>query len=79
MRDQHKPMTVKNMTQNRFSQQSSEPNAPLSTAGFLVVPVATADSCPAASPLQWLYQQLYAQAVQTNQRPATRELFTVMN
>lgn len=67
------------MTDNRFSQQSPEQNVPLPSAGFLVLPVASADSCSAASPLQWLYQQLYAQAVQTTQRPATRELFTVMN
>ncbi len=66
------------MTENRFSHEPAEQTAPLPTAGFLVVPVATADSCP-ASPLQWLYQQLYAQAIQANQRPATRELFAVMN
>jgi hypothetical protein len=66
------------MTESRFFHQPSQQNAPLPSAGFLVVPVATADSCP-ASPLQWLYQQMYAQAVQANQRPATRELFAIMN
>jgi hypothetical protein len=68
-----------NMTQNRFAEQTSEQSAPFSSAGFLVIPVPTADSCP-ASPLQLVYQQLYSQAVQTNQRrPSMRELFTIMN
>jgi hypothetical protein len=67
------------MTENRFSHEPFAQDAPLPSSGFMVVPVATADSCPAASPLQWLYQHLYAQAVQANQRPATRELFAVMN
>jgi hypothetical protein len=67
------------MTENRLSQQYAVQDVPFSPAGFLVIPLASADSCPAASPLQWLYQQLYSQAVQTNQRPALRELFAVMN
>jgi hypothetical protein len=67
------------MTENRFSVDSSEQNIPLQTAGFLIVPMASADSCPAAAPLQWLYQQMYAQAIQANQRPTTRELFGIMN
>ena len=67
------------MTENRFSHEALEQETPLSPAGFLVVPVATADSCSNASPLQWLYQRLYAQAKQKNERPATRDLFGVMN
>ncbi len=66
------------MTESRFFYQPEEQNPPLVSPGFLVVPVASAESCP-ASPLQWLYQQLYAQALQANQRPPTRELFAVMN
>lgn len=66
------------MTENRFSEQSPQTNAP-SPAGFLVLPMAPAASCQNASPLQWIYQQLYTQAVQANERPAMRELFGVMN
>lgn len=68
------------MTENRFVDQAFESPAPISSGAFLLVPTsAVAASCP-ASQMHWLYQQLYAQAVQANQsRPALPELFSVMN
>jgi hypothetical protein len=67
------------MTEDRFSHIQAEQAPPPPTAAFMIVPTGNADSC-GVSPLQWLYQQLYAQAQQTSQRPATpRDLFAVMN
>jgi hypothetical protein len=68
------------MTENRF-QLDSEQNPPIAPTGFLVMPLSNS---PAAqpSPLEWLYQQMYAQAAQANQatqRSTQRELFGVMN
>ncbi len=67
------------MSESRFSRFETEQSPPLASPGFLAIPVATTDSSPAVSPLQWLYQQLYTQAVQATQRPTTRDLFAVMN
>ena len=65
------------MSEDRFSEFQAEDNvAP--TPGFLIVPMASSPAVP-MSPLEWMYQQLYAQAQQANQRTATRELFSVMN
>jgi hypothetical protein len=65
------------MSEDRFSQIQPEMNvAP--TPGFLVMPIATTPAA-AVSPLEWMYQQLYAQAQQANQPTTTRELFSVMN
>ncbi|HZZ78529.1 MAG TPA: hypothetical protein VFE62_08425 [Gemmataceae bacterium] len=63
------------MTEDRFSQPT--PEQPVPTSGFVIMPVGEAPQ--SASPMQWLYQQLYAQAQQANQRPAPRDLFAVMN
>ena len=64
------------MTEDRFTQSQPEPTASAPT-GFIIMPVV--EQQQTASPMQWLYQQLYAQAQQANQRPAQRDLFAVMN
>ena len=64
------------MSEDRFSQSQAEGN--VAPSGFLVVPVATTPAA-AVSPLEWMYQQLYAQAQQASQRTTTRELFRIMN
>jgi hypothetical protein len=63
------------MTDDRFTPPQPEPTASAST-GFIIMPVAEQQT---ASPMQWLYQQLYLQAQQANQQPAQRDLFHVMN
>jgi hypothetical protein len=47
-------------------------------AGFLVISIA-ADEPGHASPLQWLYQQMYQKAIQIQPAPKWRDLFAVMN
>ena len=46
--------------------------------GFLAVPMALQEAIPVA-PMQWLYQQMYEQALRANQQPITRDLFAIMN
>jgi hypothetical protein len=69
------------MTDHRFAdtfvpQVSDEPM--VASGGFLIVPVAAVETA-SASPLQWLYQQMYEQAIRANQQPAIRDLFAIMN
>jgi hypothetical protein len=69
------------MHSNRFPDDSpalTEAQAPQAPNGFVVIPVAAAEPA-ASSPLQWLYQKLYEQAIQAKDQPKTRDLFAVMN
>jgi hypothetical protein len=66
------------MTDNRFSDATLERMAPVATSGFLIMPVPLQEAAP-VSPMQWLYQQMYEQAMRANQQPKTRELFAIMN
>ena len=64
------------MTQNRFSAETMADAARQSA--FLFVPVTT-PAAPPMSPLQWMYQKMFEQAVQANQKPNAPDLFAVMN
>jgi hypothetical protein len=64
------------MTNDRFADGSLKAEPPIAP-GFLLFPVAPAVAV--VSPLEWIYQQMYEQAVRANQQPATRELFAIMN
>lgn len=68
------------MFDNRFSDTeiAMAERLPSQFSAFHLVPVGPqANSQP--SSLQWLYQQMYVQAIQANQKPASRDLFAVMN
>jgi hypothetical protein len=69
------------MTPNRIPDEvfsATTRLAPPMSAGFLMIPVATAVYQP-LSPMQCLYQQLYDQAVAVAEKPMMRDLFAVMN
>jgi len=68
------------MIENRFSLEIAERRQLPQSAGFLMVPVAAGlPTLSATSPLQWLYQKMYEQAVEANQPKLSRDLFAVMN
>jgi hypothetical protein len=69
-------MTDHRFADTLFPHASNEPV--VATGGFLLVPVATVETAP-ASPLQWLYQQMYEQAVRASQQPPLRDLLAIMN
>lgn len=70
------------MTDNRFSDAwfpIQETVAEPRISGFLLLPAPVVDAGQ-ASPLVWLYQQMYERAAQAHQPAArTRELFSIMN
>jgi hypothetical protein len=69
------------MIPNRFADELILRRPRLShhaVAGFLVISVAAQEPSQ-ASPLPWLYQQLYQKAIQVQPAPQWRDLFAVMN
>jgi hypothetical protein len=69
------------MIPNRFPDELISRRPRLShdaLAGFLVISVA-ANEPGQASPLPWLYQQMYQKAIQVQPAPKWRDLFAVMN
>lgn len=69
------------MIANRFPDELVSRQPRLSNhalAGFTVIPVA-AEETGQASPLTWLYQQMYQKATQVQSAPKRQDLFAVMN
>jgi hypothetical protein len=71
------------MTDSRFSNEMFTTNR-LSEApsGFMLVPVASCElPATAASPTQWIYQQMYERAQRSAEaaKSNSRELFGIMN
>jgi hypothetical protein len=69
------------MIPNRFPEEFTFQRPRLShhaLAGFLVISTAAAEPGQ-ASPLQWLYHQMYQKAIQVQPAPKWRDLFAVMN